>query len=171
MISLNRPICVYELNGSGNFFQENYAGYNYSLLFASRDCLNLIYKDLYEKYGKLRVLVSPLTCFIALYPIVSNGHIPVFADINPCTLNIDENNIIGRKDVQVLQIIYLGGNPVDLQKIMPWVRENNIILIEDCAQALGSSYNGQMLGTFGDYSVFSMVKNLHATAGGLLLSK
>jgi len=173
MIPLNRPYNIPATRDSNPnlFLEENFQGYQHQLLFASRDGLNIIYQQLHEKYGSLRVLVSPLSCFIALYPIVQNGHIPVFVDVNQYTLNMDEDEVIKRNDVQAIQLIYLGGNPFNMDKIIPWAKSNGIIIIEDCAQALGSSYKNQMLGSFGDYSVFSMVKNLHAVAGGMLLYK
>lgn len=64
----------------------------------------------------------------------------------------------------------MGGNPLNLNFVTDWARKNNIIIIEDCAQACGSFYDGKPLGTFGSYSVISLVKNLYFYAGGLLLS-
>lgn len=173
MIPLNRP-CIFSGSSpdfSNVFLTNDFKNYNLNLFFSSRDGLNVIYRNLYNIHGSLRVLVSPLTCFFALYPIVMNGHIPIFVDVDFQTFNVNEKEVINRHDVQAIQIIYLGGNPVNLDVILPWAIENNIIIVEDCAQALGSQYNEKLLGTFGDFSVFSMVKNLHAVAGGLMLSK
>ena len=171
MIPLNRPYDSSCFNGDWRtLLDDSFPSYNYDMCFASRDGLNLIYRNLYERYGSMEVAVSPLSCFIALYPIVTNGHVPVFVDINEDTLNIDEKELIG-KDVQAAQIIYLGGNPIDIDTVACWSREKNVKLIEDCAQAWGSTYKGKRLGSIGDYAVFSMVKNVYAECGGLLLSR
>lgn len=172
MIPLNRPYKHRQLEDFDSKaleprFPNRYIEFTYS----SRDGLNLIYQQLFRQYGPIKVAVSPLTCFEALYPIVLNGHTPVYFDINPKTLNIDTTELIKRKDVKAVQLIYLGGDPLDLDLISNWARGEDIIIIEDCAQALGASYNDIQVGNFGDYSVFSLVKNVYAPAGGLLVSK
>ncbi len=168
MISLNRP---YNIAINKSLSANGWSAMHLRITYSSREGLNLIYQKLYAENGSLRVAVSPLTCFIALYPIVSNGHIPVYVDIDPLTLNMSEDELEKHQDVQVVQTIYLGGNPMQMDRVMKWAGKNNVIVIEDCAQALGSMFNGQWLGTFGNYAVASAVKNLYASGGGLLASK
>ena len=163
MIALNRPydICSGErLTVSGER--------DVQLTYSSREGLNVIYRKLYEERGSLRIAVSPLTCFIAIYPMVANGHVPVFVDIDAETLNMDEEKLMARTDVDAVQVIHLGGNPMRMDKVMEWAKKNGVVVIEDCAQALGAKYKGQEVGTFGSYAVASAVKNLYATAGGVL---
>ena len=119
----------------------------------------------------MRVAVSPLTCFIAIYPIVANGHTLVFVDIDPETLNMSEEALMAHEDVDAVQTIYLGGNPMRMDKVMNWAKKHGVVVIEDCAQALGASYKGQLCGTFGEFAVASAVKNLYAVCGGLLVSQ
>lgn len=177
MIPLNKPSYKRGQNITHSYLQldniieSRFIGYQYKILYSSRDGLNLIYKSLYEKYGSIRVAVSPLTCFSALYPIVMNGHTPVYVDIDIHTLNINDESLVNQQNIQALQLIYFGGNPANMSNILSWANEHNVILIEDCAQAFGSYYDGKALGTYGDYSVFSLVKNIYSYAGGLLLSK
>ena len=140
------------------------------LVYSSREGLNVIYRKLYEERGAMRVAVSPLTCFIAIYPMVANGHVPVFVDIDPETLNMDENKLIQREDIDAVQVIHLGGNPMRMAIVMEWAKKNGVVVIEDCAQALGAKFKGKEVGTFGDYAVASAVKNVYATAGGILIS-
>lgn len=172
MIPLNKPSVkpASPQKNIGEFVKNRFSGYNYKLLYSSRDGLNIVYQNLFERYGALRIAVSPLTCFSALYPIVLNGHTPVYIDIDNNTLNINVEELVRRNDIQGVQLIYLGGNPIDLNTVTDWAKKNNVIIIEDCAQACGSFYNGKPLGTFGSYSVISLVKNLYFYAGGLLLS-
>lgn len=163
MIALNRP---YDIRSGERLTVSGER--DVQLTYSSREGLNVIYRKLYVERGSLRVAVSPLTCFNALYPIVANGHTPVFIDIDPETLNMSEDELIKRTDVQVVQTIYLGGNPMKMDKVTKWAKKNGVVVIEDCAQALGAKYKGQDVGTFGEYAVASAVKNLYATAGGVL---
>ncbi|MBQ2541023.1 MAG: DegT/DnrJ/EryC1/StrS family aminotransferase [Paludibacteraceae bacterium] len=142
---------------------------NVQLTYSSREGLNVIYRKLYEKRGALRVAVSPLTCFIAIYPMVANGHVPVFVDIDSESLNMDEQKLVKRTDVDAVQVIHMGGNPMRMDKVMEWAKKNSVVVIEDCAQALGATYQGKNVGSFGDFAVASAVKNVHGVCGGLLI--
>lgn len=161
MIPLNKPGHIKDF-ARGEGFTQALAGRQQTYLFTAGDGLNLIYRELYAKHGSLRVAVSPLTCFQAIYPIVMNGHTPVLVDINPDTLLIDPTKI--PTDVDAIEVIHLGGCPVDMEAI----ETLNKIIIEDCAQAMGAKYNGRYVGTFGQYSVYSMLKNLYQPAGLIL---
>lgn len=164
MIALNRPydICSGErLTVSGER--------DVQLTYSSREGLNVIYRKLYAERGTLRVAVSPLTCFIAIYPMVANGHVPVFVDIDAETLNMDEEKLVARTDVDAVQVIHLGGNPMRMDKVMEWAKKNGVVVIEDCAQALGAKYKGQEVGMFGEFAVASAVKNVYGVCGGILI--
>lgn len=173
MIPINKPLIVEKKEGGmdevksvlSSFFPEK----NISVAFSGRQGLDIIYKNLYKKYGSLRVAVSPLACVDALYPIIKNEHKIHFVDINPRTLNLDEELI--PNDVQAIQPIHFGGNPQNMDKIISISKANQQIVVEDCAQGFGSYYNNQMVGTFGAYSVFSLMKNLYALGGSCVLSK
>lgn len=169
MIPLNKP-GYSKITCNSDYINRNFANFHVRMTVSARDGLNLIYRDLYEKRGSLRIGISPFTCFHAIYPIVENGHTPVFIDIDTDTFNMDasllyENNIDG------VEVVHLGGNPNDMKAIMTWAESKKGIVIEDCAQALGSTYDGIEVGKFGDYSVFSLIKTIHTVVGGLMLSK
>ena len=169
MIALNRPYDVTKgLEVRGERLEVN-GERDIRLTYSSREGLNVIYRKLYEERGAMRVAVSPLTCFIAIYPMVANGHVPVFVDIDAETLNMDEEKLVARTDVDAVQTIYLGGNPMRMDKVMSWAKKHGVVVIEDCAQALGAKYKGQEIGTFGEYAVASAVKNVYGVCGGLLI--
>ena len=168
MISLNRP---YDINGKSERKVHAWESRNLVMTYSSREGLNRIYKQLYLERGSLHVAVSPLTCFIAIYPIVANGHVPVFIDINPDTLNMSVEALNAHGDIQAVQTIYLGGNPMPMDMVMAWAKSHGAVVIEDCAQALGAKWNGQDVGTFGEYAVASAVKNLYSVVGGLLVGE
>lgn len=172
MIPINKPLIFKKRKGSVNDIIQQlsafYPNKHLSITFSGRQGLDIVYKHLYDSQGTLNVAVSPLTCFEALYPIINNHHNIRFIDINLRTLNMDENLI--PDDVDVIQPIHFGGNPQDMDKILSIANENQQIVIEDCAQAFGSLYQNKFVGSFGEYSVFSFMKNLYGLGGGFIVS-
>lgn len=171
MIPLNRPVISNNRSKLSleTFFKEQYPDRYCQTTFSTRQALSMVYHSLFEEKGSLKVAVSPLTCFEALYPIVGNGHNIVFVDVNPHTFNMDETKI--PKQVDVIQAIHFGGNPQDMGTLVELASSKGVLLIEDCAQALGAKYQGEKVGLLGDYSAFSFIKNTFALGGGFLLSK
>jgi CDP-6-deoxy-D-xylo-4-hexulose-3-dehydrase len=100
-------------------------------------------------------------------PIVQNGLIPVFVDVDLDTLNIDATLVrqaISPK-TKAIMIAHTLGNPFDLATIRAIADEHDLWLIEDCCDALGSRYNGQLVGTFGDIATLSFYPAHHITMG------
>ena len=170
MIPLNRPGQL-PPKIDGNYLSSHFVCLHHYFLPTAGDCLNLVYRKLYTERGSLKIAVSPLACFQAIYPIILNGHEPVFIDVNENTFNMDASRLFEHQEADGVEVIHLGGNPNEMDVIFRWAKENGKIIVEDCAQALGSSFNGKELGTFGDYAAFSLIKNLHTAMGGLLLSR
>lgn len=106
---------------------------------------------------------------------VLRGAVPVFVDIRPDTMNIDEALIeaaITKKTKAIVPVHYAGVG-CEMDTIMDIARRRNLIVIEDAAQAICSSYKGKALGTIGDYGCFSFheTKNISMGEGGALLIK
>jgi CDP-4-dehydro-6-deoxyglucose reductase, E1 len=100
-------------------------------------------------------------------PIVNNGLIPVFVDIEIPGYNIDVSrikNAVSPK-TKAIMIAHTLGNPFDLEQIMQLARQHNMWVVEDCCDALGSCYNGQLVGSFGDISTLSFFPAHHITMG------
>jgi CDP-6-deoxy-D-xylo-4-hexulose-3-dehydrase len=100
-------------------------------------------------------------------PIVQFGAIPVFVDIDLATHNIRADLIeaaISPK-TKAIMLAHSLGNPFDLEKVTELCRKYNLWLVEDCCDALGSSYNGKMVGTFGDIATVSFYPAHHITMG------
>lgn len=170
MIPLNKT-GYYPTRFDGNYLDDHFIGRYAHVLSNAGDGLNIVYRHLYETRGCLRIGVSPLACVLAIYPIIQNGHIPIFIDIDPHTFNMDSRNPSNLEDIDAVEVIHLGGNPNEMDVICQWARENKKVVIEDCAQAMGSCYDGIELGNYGDYAAFSLIKNLHVATGGLLVTK
>ena len=100
-------------------------------------------------------------------PIIQFGAIPVFVDVDPFTHNIDATKIaaaIGPK-TKAIMLAHSLGNPFNLEVVQAICKKHNLWLIEDCCDALGSRYNGQMVGTFGDIGTLSFYPAHHITMG------
>jgi dTDP-4-amino-4,6-dideoxygalactose transaminase len=117
-----------------------------------------------------KVITTPFSFIATTEAILYCGATPVFVDINPDTYNIDvekiEEAIDG--DTKAILIVHLFGNPCKMDKIVEITKKHNLILIEDCAQSLGSKYNDKFVGTFGKTGCFSFYpsKNLGAYGDG-----
>jgi CDP-4-dehydro-6-deoxyglucose reductase, E1 len=100
-------------------------------------------------------------------PIVQFGAIPVFIDIKLPTYNIDENLIEEAitKKTKAIMLAHTLGNPFNVKKIKDICEKYNLWLIEDSCDALGSKYNNQKVGTFGDLATLSFYPAHHITMG------
>jgi CDP-6-deoxy-D-xylo-4-hexulose-3-dehydrase len=100
-------------------------------------------------------------------PIIQNGMTPVFVDVELPTYNMSVSQVkkaITRKTKAIIAAHTLG-NPFDLDGICGIAEDNDLFLIEDCCDALGSTYHGRMAGSFGDISTFSFYPAHHITTG------
>jgi len=122
-----------------------------------------------------QVLVPPFS-FIATADSVSLlGATPVFVDIQPDTFNLDPARLAARLTPRTRAIIpvHLYGQPADMDPILAIARQHNLKVIEDCAQALGSTYRGRKAATLGDLGCLSFFpsKNLGGCGdGGMIVS-
>jgi len=100
-------------------------------------------------------------------PILQFGAVPVFVDVDPLTHNIDASKIeaaIGPK-TKAIMLAHSLGNPFNLDVVTALCKKYNLWLVEDCCDALGSCYRGQMVGTFGDIATLSFYPAHHITMG------
>ena len=100
-------------------------------------------------------------------PILQFGSVPVFVDIELGTYNIDPNLVeaaIGPK-TKAIMLAHTLGNPYNLEVITGLCKKYNLWLVEDCCDALGTTYNGQNVGTFGDIGTLSFYPAHHITMG------
>ena len=100
-------------------------------------------------------------------PIVQFGAIPVFIDVKIPTYNIDENLVEAAitKKTKAIMLAHTLGNPFNIQRIKEICEKYNLWLIEDSCDALGSKFNNQNVGTFGDLATLSFYPAHHITMG------
>lgn len=100
-------------------------------------------------------------------PILQFGAVPVFVDVELGTYNIDVTKLeaaISPK-TKAIMLAHTLGNPYNLEVITAICKKHNLWLVEDCCDALGSTYNGQLVGTFGDIGTVSFYPAHHITMG------
>jgi CDP-6-deoxy-D-xylo-4-hexulose-3-dehydrase len=100
-------------------------------------------------------------------PIIQNGAIPVFVDVDLNTYNINASLIeqaITSK-TKAIVLAHTLGNPFDIDTVKAICKQHNLFLVEDCCDAVGSTYNGKMVGTFGDIATTSFYPAHHITMG------
>jgi CDP-6-deoxy-D-xylo-4-hexulose-3-dehydrase len=100
-------------------------------------------------------------------PIIQNRLTPVFVDVEIPTYNIDVSQLeeaISER-TRAVTLAHTLGNPFDLATVSDFARKHNLWLIEDCCDAVGATYNGRHVGTFGDLATVSFYPAHHITMG------
>ncbi len=165
----------------GRFSEEfqfqfaDYVGVDYALLTNSGSSANLLaFTSLTsELLGERRLKAGDEVISVAagfpttVNPIIQNGMIPVFVDIELGTYNavVEEIEKAISPKTKAIFLAHTLGNPYDLDAIMKIVQKHNLWLIEDCCDALGSTYNGKIVGTFGHVATCSFYPAHHITIG------
>lgn len=162
-----------------NKFEEEIANYvgvkTGAALSAGSAAIHLGLKALNVKQGDI-VFCSSLTFSATCNPIIYQNATPVFIDSEYKTWNMDplalEKAFEKYPNPKAVIVVHLYGTPAKMDEIIKICKKHNVPLIEDAAESLGSIYNGQQTGTFGEYGVFSFNGNkiITTSGGGMLVS-
>ena len=100
-------------------------------------------------------------------PILQNGLVPVFVDVEIPTYNIDVRQLEAALSPRTRAVVvaHTLGNPFDLAAVTAFCKAHDLFLVEDCCDALGATYGGRMVGTFGDVGTLSFYPAHHITMG------
>jgi dTDP-4-amino-4,6-dideoxygalactose transaminase len=119
------------------------------------------------------VITTPISWVATANVILEVGATPVFADIDPVTRNIDLDKLEAAitKRTKAIIPVYLAGMPVDMDRLYAIANKHKLRVIEDAAQAIGSTWQGKPIGSFGDFVSFSFQanKNITTSEGGCLV--
>lgn len=121
------------------------------------------------------VITTPLTFCATINAIIHSGATPVLADVDPQTMNIDpvqlEKQVTSR--TKAILPVHFAGRPCDMDAICDIADRHNLKIIEDCAHAIETEYQGRKAGNFGDFGCFSfyVTKNVVTGEGGLVLCR
>lgn len=168
-----------------NGFEEDIAkrlgeGVHVAALSAGTAALHLALIQLGVQYGD-EVICQSLTFSASANPIKYQGATPVFVDSEQDTWNMDPNALReairdrfsnGKKPKAII-VVHLYGMPAKMDEILAVAKEFQIPVIEDAAEALGSTYKGRAVGTFGDFGILSFNGNkiITTSGGGALVSR
>lgn len=145
----------------------------YGILTNSGSSSNLIMmsaltsKRLYNLPKGTKV-ITPIAGFpTTINPIFQVGFEPVFVDIDLDTLNLNIEQVAdqAKKGAKVITFAHVLGNPPNMKELMRVIKDYNLILLEDCCDALGSSFDNKPLGSFGEFASCSFYPAHHITMG------
>ena len=118
-------------------------------------------------------ITTPFSFVATTSSLVTNGIMPIFADINKDSYNIDVNHIVERilKDTKAIVPVHVFGNACDIQGIQEIAKDNDLKVIYDAAHAFGVKYKGESILNYGDISTLSFhaTKLFHSIEGGALV--
>ncbi len=155
-----------ELNSFQNDFAK-FCGAKYAL--ATTSCytaLHLAMATLGIGPGD-EVLVSTYTNISSVLPIIYLGAKPIFIDIEKDTWNMDPRLMEKKVNskTKAIVVVHIYGHPADMDPIMKIAKKHNLLVVEDAAEALGATYKGKSVGSFGDAGCFSFLANKFITTG------
>ncbi len=168
------------ISSKGKFteiFEKRFAGY-INADYATSVCngtvaLHLALLVLDIKQGD-EVIVPTFTYVASVNAVMYVGATPVFVDSLPNTWQMDPADVERKitKKTKAILAPHIYGHPCEMETLLEICRRNNLLLVEDCAEAIGSKYNNKHLGTFGDIAAFSFFGNKTITTGegGMLTS-
>ena len=123
-----------------------------------------------------RVVTTPFSFVSSANAILRCGAVPVFADIDPRTFNLDpasvEDAVVRTPGTRAILAVHLYGLPCAMNALMDLARRHHLVVIEDAAQAHGATFRGRKVGTFGAAGAFSFYpsKNLTTGEGGMVVT-
>jgi len=135
-------------------------------LHLSLECLELEPED--------EVITTPMTFCSTVNTIVHAGATPVLADVDPETMNIDPEAVerAVTEQTEAIMPVHFAGRPCEMNALCEIASRHDLALIEDCAHAVETQYDGQHAGTFGDFGCFSfyVTKNVVTGEGGMVVT-
>jgi dTDP-4-amino-4,6-dideoxygalactose transaminase len=152
-------------------FEEEFADYvgaNYAIsLMNGTVALELALKSIELNQGD-EVIVTPRSFMASVSSVVNVGAVPVFADVDLNSGNIEAESIekVISDKTRAIVVVHLAGMPADMKAISKVADRYNLRVIEDCAQAHGAKIDGKVVGTFGDIGVWSFCQDKIMTTAG-----
>ena len=121
------------------------------------------------------VIVPPITDIGSIVPILWQNAVPVFADVDLCTMVLDPADVEAKISprTRAIMAVHLAGQPCDMTARRALSGRHGLALIEDCSQAYWSEHEGRLAGTMGDIACFSLQQSKHITCGegGLVVTR
>jgi len=156
-------------------FQKEFAGYlGVKHAFATTSCTTAMHVAT-QAFGIKEgdeVIITPNTFIATTLVILKEGGIPIYADIDPKTYNIDPAEVAKKvtPKTKAIYVVHYAGQMCQMDPIMEVARKYGLQVLEDCAHGHGSQYKGRNAGTIGDAGAFSFhsLKNMTMGEGGMI---
>lgn len=120
------------------------------------------------------ILVPVLCWATSVFPLIQYNFTPIFVDVDSSTLNVDLKDLKSKitNKTKGIMLVHVLGNCTNMNELMKIVKDNNLILIEDTCESLGSLYSNKFLGTFGEIGTYSFYYSHHITTmeGGMVVT-
>jgi dTDP-4-amino-4,6-dideoxygalactose transaminase len=113
------------------------------------------------------IITTPISDMGTVAPIILQNCIPVFADLDPLTFNLDPDEVERKitKRTRAIIVVHCWGQPAEMDRFVEIARKHDLFLIEDCAQAHLTHYKGKLVGTIGQLGTFSLQSSKHLQCG------
>lgn len=153
----------------GSFFRSQATSFESgrSALTAAIQALNIP--------GGSEIMLQAFTCVAVPNSVRWAGCIPAYADVDPDTFTINVTSLKKHltSKTKAILVQHTFGIPADMDAIMTFAKQHNLLVIEDCAHSFGSRWRGQLLGTFGDAAIFSFGRDkaLSSVFGGIAITR
>lgn len=159
-------------------FEKKFAAWNgskYAVMANSGSSANLLMITMLKQKYNLKdgdeVIVPSVTWPTTVYPIIQNNLQPVFCDVdNGFNLDINSLKRMYSKKTKAVFLVHLLGQTAQLNEVISFCQERDIVLIEDCCESLGAKFNSRKVGNFGVMGSFSFYFGHHMTTieGGIV---
>jgi len=179
-VLLSRKITMSDITKKFEHYFSKYVGSKYSLMVNSGSSANLLAAHALINPRKKKRLktgnkfIIPAICWsTSLWPLIQCGLKPKFIDVNINNYCLDENLLKKDNQIKAIMNIHILGNSPNMDKLTDFVKSNNMYLIEDTCEALGSKFKSKHLGTFGDFGTYSFYYSHQITSGegGMIVCK
>lgn len=173
-ILLSQKLTMSKITEEFEYEFAKFIGSKYALMVNSGSSANLLASFALinpKKNNRLKIgdeFLIPSICWsTSLWPLIQCGLKPRFIDVNKDNYCLDETLINEKilKKIKAIVTIHVLGNSSNIKKISSIAKKNNIFLIEDTCEALGSQYNSKYLGTYGDFGTYSFYYSHQITSG------
>lgn len=158
-------------------FQNKFAAYHQvKHAFACSNCTTGMHvcTQLFDIMPGDEVIITPNTFVATSLVVLKEGGVPVYADIDPRTYNIDPADVARKitSKTKAIYVVHYGGLMVDMDPIMELAEKHGLKVLEDCAHAIGAKYKGRYAGGIGHVGVFSFhsLKNISTCGEGGMIT-
>ena len=119
----------------------------------------------------------PAVCWsTSIWPVIQMGLVPVLVDVDPNTMNMSIPSLkraVLQCDIKAILLVHVLGNSTEINEVLEIAHNNDLLLIEDACESLGSTHKNRWLGTVGEFGTYSMYFSHHITTieGGMVVTK